>query len=308
MRTPTGHSPRQHALCVTEQVVGLDDLQKGFPDPAALWLQNFLTCERLTSPDPLGCWIYCAAQPAAHRFAFSCQVCLTQWGSWEKPGMTSKEAKPWLFFLGEEHKPPEHCSAVPGAGSHSQPCARGSLNRGFGLISARLPRHSLAPRLCPGGQLGWGSWRHMVPGSIQETPSRSAICWVPAVQPGQLLQLPWHRFWAFSSLPRLTGNASAQGPEGACAKQELAGFTQPDRPWNAKQQESYSKESVLFTSLLHHATPWNQESPQGLSAPPSWVVRMMDWEHPAGLILWNPIFMFINNWNTCGIFRAISFL
>lgn len=54
----------------------------------------------------------------------------------------------------------------------------------------------------------------------------------------ELLELPSHRCWGamesssslqvFSSLPRLAGHASAEGGEGACAKEELADFTQPD--------------------------------------------------------------------------------
>lgn len=183
--------------------------------------------------------------------------------------MTSKEAKPWLFFLGEEHKPPEHCSAVPGAGSHSQPCARGSLSRGFRLSSACLPRHSLAPSLCPGGQLGWGSWRHMLPGSIQETPSRSAICWVLAVQPWQLLQLPWHRFWAFSSLPRLAGNASAEGLREPVPNKSwlvLHNLIVPEMRNNRRVTPRKVCFSHHYSIMLLHGT---QELPQGLSAPPS---------------------------------------
>lgn len=225
------------------------------PTPAVLWLQDLLVCEMLTSPDPLGCCIYCAAQPAAHRFAFSSKVCLTQWGSWEKPGMTFKEAKLWLFSLAREEQAPRKqvlcvrhwlpfpalCPRQFGQSFEDAP-GRAELTPPAQAEPSPAPQPSPQQGSCDGAAEAAGGgcclW------SLQETPSRSAICWVPAMQPWELLELPSHRCreamessssqQASSSLPRLAGHASAEGDDGARAKEVLPGFTQPDSHWNEK--------------------------------------------------------------------------
>lgn len=95
---------------------------------------------------------------------------------------------------------------MPGAGSDPEPCARGSLStvfemKGAGQSSARLPRHSRAlPRSpLPSRAAGMGQLRQVETDlpvvHPVETPSRSAICWVLAMQPWELLELPSHRYW-----------------------------------------------------------------------------------------------------------------
>lgn len=140
--------------------------------------------------------------------------------------MTSKEAKPWIFSLGRGAQAPRslvccvrHWQGFP-ASCPGQIEQNIEMSQGRAQLCPGTACLALQPSPCRAAGMGQGGR------FIQETPSRSAICWVPAV-------LPSHRCWealgSFSSQQLLlSSHASAKGCEGACAKEELAGFKQPD--------------------------------------------------------------------------------
>lgn len=159
MRTPTGHSPRQHAPAdhgVSRWLGWM--ISRGAFQPQ-------LFCDSRISWR-VGCWplqtsgmLYLQCSTTS-RFAFSHNICLTHWGSGEKPGMTSKEAKPWIFSLGRGAQAPRSLVCCVGTGRGSQPRAQGRLSRILRWARAELSCVRAQPALpcspLPAGQLGWG--------------------------------------------------------------------------------------------------------------------------------------------------------
>lgn len=272
MRTPTGHSPRQHALADCGESRCLDwMISREFRDSRIFW------CVRCWPPQTLWDAVF-TVQSNQQPTGLPSHV-KSVWPS-EALGRSQerlpKRPSPGSFSLAEEHKPPENWSAVSGAGSAPERCARG-----FWAEFLRWDGQGRAVPACPGTAMpcpaaGMGQLRQLEAGAARDPSSRNTIQECHLLGPGQAavaapapalaqvwggdgdLQLP--EGFLLSSLPRGSWGSLCQGRAGSPIVTEM----------RSNRRVSPRKACFLNPSCYSMEL---RKSPQRLSGPPRRVVR-----------------------------------